>query len=114
MHLQLVQKDGSFRTNSAYTQAKDAHNEAMRLVEIAGVTAINSSDENNEERLQHYTIIGETEAKLRRALAEAPVLTVEDAKDKAAYFVGLLNNEWIEISQDDMKAMLSSFDKMDG
>lgn len=114
MHLQLVQKDGSFRTNSAYQQAKDAHSEALRLVEIAGVTAMNSSDDNNEERLQHYSTIGKNELKLRRALAEAPILTIEDAKDKAAYFRNLFENEWIEISQADMKAMLSSFDKMDG
>jgi hypothetical protein len=44
IHLELVQKDESFTTNSASTRAKDACCEAMRLVEIACVTAINSSE----------------------------------------------------------------------
>lgn len=112
MQLKLVQSGEGYRPNTIYQQTKDDHREAVRLVEMAGMSALDGPDDSFNDRMQQRNILISNERKIRKLLVNAPVMTVEDIRDKAAYFRGLVQNEWIDIGQDDIAAVLLSFEKM--
>lgn len=114
MQLKLVQKTEGCRPNSVYQQAKNAHQEAMRLLNMAGISAMDGPSDGFDSRMQQYSVLQNNEKEMRRAFVHAPVLTADDVKDKAAYFRQLMENEWIEVSPEDVATLLMSFEKMDG
>lgn len=112
MPINLVHDDGGQYSHSAYQRAEQAHRDALSVMEIAGMAAINGSDTEYDEQLGNYTSVEGKERSLRLNLAEFPISSLGDAKSKAAYFRALFDSEWIEIDQEDMKAVLSTFETM--
>jgi hypothetical protein len=112
MPINLVHDNGGQYSHSAYQRAEQAHRHALNVIEVAGMSAINGSDTEYEEQLSNYTSAEGKERLLRLSLAEFPISSLRDAKSKAAYFRALFDSEWIEIDQEDIRAVLSTFETM--
>lgn len=113
MQSKLTQIDGGSNTRSAYRRAKGQHCEAIRLIEIAGMCAMDAADDNRDMCLRQYGVAEKDEIKLRRVVAEAPIMT-DEARDKATYFRELIDHDWIDVNMNDMRAVLLSIEQMRG
>lgn len=113
MHNKLVHDEGGAYSQSAYQRAEEAHRHALRLMEVAGLATIDGSDEEYVGELKRFGEAEGNERQLRIIVAEIPISSVEDAKNKATYFKYLFDSEWIDINQEDIKAVLTSIETMD-
>jgi hypothetical protein len=112
MPIQVVCNNGVMEEADEVANLLAAHRQAVAMVERLGRRWMGAEGPNATQIGRRLDSVMAEEAIARRRAAAAPVADVVEMKMKAAYFRRLLGIGWCEIDDEDWRALLGSFTKL--
>jgi hypothetical protein len=109
MTIEFVRGDDADDEPCGIADLMAAHQQALAVVARLGASLMESREDDAGLLGRRFDVAVADEEKIRQRIAKAPVHSAVEIKMKATYFKRLMRQEWCDLEESELRALVRSF-----